>query len=297
MIYHTMPRTRDSKWLFYFALFASIFLILVGVGYRVLHNGYENPLHPSPREDDILLRVGNETIYYRDLTIELASYPDASDENAKELLTQKLITDSIILQGGKDDGILELEPDFFNSPEKNYERRIEEVSKVKDSFQTNSVQSKGYVVAVWFRNNGYVGPRGLNGSKELARKKLTALHTEVAEGRMSIQKAGEILKNDTSLKELDIAYKNNAIFPFTIYNKDSQHITLNKNLDTELMQLPEGGVSSLYLGTTNDKEVSEPYEALYMFGQITEKGSGSKPYISFDDWLKQKREIYKVENH
>src|SRR5260221_3914680 len=259
MIYHKLPRTRDSHTLIRFGIYAIIFLLATGIIYEVTHYVRNSSSGISMDDNTPLVKVGNETIYYKDLSTELASYPN-SDESSKEILTQKLITDSTILQGGQDESLIQLDPSFFNSVHKDYSKRIEMVKRVKELLDKNSLSTRGYVVAIWFRNNGYIGPKGLAASKDLARKKLNALHTEVAAGRMSILKAGEIIKNESSLIVLDIAYKNNAIFPFTIYSGDTKRITLNMDLDKELLNLKAGGVSDMYVGMAKDPNTGEIYE-------------------------------------
>jgi hypothetical protein len=291
MIHQKLPETDHTKSI-RVGVILILFILIAGLVYGSFK--YRNTSSTSaPKDTDVLLKVGKETLYYRDLSTELASYPDI-DGNAKGIITQKLIDDSVILQGAEDEGMVDLDPRVFNTNDKDYARRIALVHEIKTNLNKNSISTKGYVVSIWFRNNGYVGPRGLAGSKELARKKLEAIRQEVVSGRMSIQKAGDVIKNDSSLKELDIAYKNNAIFPFTTYKGGTQRITLNSDLDESLSSLTTGGVSPLYIGIAKDPHTEEIYEALYMFGQVTEKDSSTREYQSFEDWLQVKKQIYEV---
>lgn len=293
MIYHKLPRTPDTRKPVKIGVFLILFILVAGVIYGSLK--YRGVISPStPQDTDVLLKVGKETIYYQDLSTELASFPEMGDGSAKGVVTQKLIDDSVILQGAQDEGLVDLDPSVFNSIDKDYAKRIALVEEVKTNLNKNSVNAKGYVVSIWFRNNGYVGPKGLVASKELARKKLEAVRQEVLAGRMSIQKAGDVLKNDASLKELDLAYKNNAIFPFTLYRGSTDRVTLNTDLDESLSQLTTGGVSNLYIGIGKDPHTGESYEAVYLFGQVTEKDSSTREYQTFDDWLHAKKQIYEV---
>jgi hypothetical protein len=293
MIYHKLPAIQNRNKLVYVGLALILFILVAGIAYGSLKYKKVDRVS-TPDGKEVLLKVGKESIYYQDLSTELASYPDSGSDTARGILTQKLITDSVILQGGADDGIITLDPSFFNQVDKDYNKRISMVNEVKANLNTDAVNSRGYVVSIWFRNNGYIGPLGLSKSKELARQKLNALHSEVASGVLSIQKAGDIIKNDSSLKQLDIAYKNNALFPFTYYAGDLRRLTLSEDLDEELANLPKAGVSNVYVGTAKDPKTEESYEALYLFGQVTEKADSTKPYKSFDDWLNDKKSIYDV---
>lgn len=293
MLHQTLPKNTQSQRFLRVGIYASIFLVVAGGIYGITHN-FKRSSGNDLIKEGVFLKVGNENLYYADLSTELASYPNPDDESSKGILTQKLITDSIILQGGQEDGLIELDESFYNNESKDYSKRIAMIDLVKTALHNDAVTTKGYVVSVWFRNNGFIGTRGLLGSKEFARKKITALHTEVLSGRISIQKAGDIIKNDSSLKEVDIAYKNNAVFPFAILKGSTERVTLHPELDSELMNLPTGGVSAVYLGTAKDPHTDESYEAVYMFGQVTEKERASRNYISFEDWLESKKQIYEV---
>jgi hypothetical protein len=294
MIYHKLPRTPDTRGPIRIGVLLIFFLLIVGVIYGSFKYQSNMFSADTPTDNDVLLKVGKETIYYKDLSTELASYPDRSDGSAKGIVTQKLIDDSVILQGASDEGLVDLDVSVFNSIDKDYAKRISLIEDIKANLNKDSVSAKGYVVSIWYRNNGYIGPRGLAASKELARKKLEVVRQEVVSGRMSIQTAGNVIKNDSSLKELDLAYKNNAIFPFTLYRGSDKKVTLSSDLDESLASLSTGGVSTLYTGVAEDPQTGESYDAVYMFGQVTEKDSSTREYQTFDDWLQVKKQIYEV---
>lgn len=293
MIEHKLPAQRDYRVTKRIAYIVTAFVIVLFGIYLSRNLPTSQPLQIQ-NESDVLIKVGNETLYYKDLETELSRYPDNKNENAKAILMQKLITDSVILQGGADEELIEVDSSTFNSLEKDYGKRIQLVESVKQQLESNSIETEGYVVSIWFRNNGYIGPMGLEKSKTTARQKLEVLWKEVSEGRMSVQKAGDIIANDTSLAQLDIAYKNNAIFPFTATKGNNKPITLNKDLDEELLELQNGEVSEIYVGQGVDPDTGERYEAMYAFGQITEKKVSHSEYTSFDDWLNIKNQIYEV---
>jgi hypothetical protein len=289
-------KTNNSKFIL---LLLVVIAIMGGTGIWYLSNKslqVKEQEYSTANDNEEIMTVGQETIYGRDLNYELSYYPQEGQER-KAIVLQKLANDSIILQGGQEERIISLDNSVYNSLEKDYGKRLEMVEVVKKAIQEKGDSMSGNVIGLWFYNNGWVGPAGLEKGKEEAFEKLSKLRDQVANGSLTMQQAGEIIKNDASNADLDRAYQNNAIFEFKAMKGQKNWITRSQDLDEELWSLTPGKVSQLYIGTGLDEDTGEPYEALYLFGMVTEKAAGESEYIPFEDWLNEKKEIYKIEYH
>jgi hypothetical protein len=256
-----------------------------------------NRIEPGTKQyadTDIVMRVGHEDIYGKDLSYELAQYPPEG-EDKEQIVLQKIAADSVLLQGVREDGLMELDETFYNSLSKDYELRIAMVSQAKSLVELRGESITGSVVSLWFRNNNWIGPDGLESGKQTAFRKMTDLRNRVVNGSVTIQEVAEIIKNDAANERLDRVYKNNAYFEFTAMKGQEKWITLSKDLDQELWTLPVGRVSKLYVGTGVDENTGESYDALYLFGEVSSRNTTGEEYMSFDQWLENKKEIYEVE--
>ena len=109
--------------------------------------------------------------------------------------------------------------------------------------------------------------------------------------RITIKQAAEQISNDSSLAQIDKAYKSNASFDFKSIKNES--ISIVPELDSALRLLTPGQISDVFAGKVLDTNSGKKIEALYAFGTVTQKISTGK-VISFDDWLTQQRSKYAV---
>lgn len=255
-------------------------------------NTFQNNVPASQRTDGIA-RVGEEILYQKDLDTEVQYSPDTKGDKKKFLL-DKMIKDSIILQAGQKEGLVRLDASIYNSPQKDYMKRIKAVSDVTKKVEDNRGSVSGYVVSIWFSNNG---PWKLpyDTAKEIAFKKITYLHQEVEAKRMTMEQAGEEIKKDASLFDVDRAYKTNALFTFN--TGTNEKITFDSEFDTILRNLAINQVSNVYVGKDieikNGKKTGNMIEALYMFGQVTKKNNDAT-YTSFDEWYDRYKSQYET---
>lgn len=251
------------------------------------------PREEQSAEAQPLLTVGNEVIYQHDLQTELSNYAQNIDPEIRNILQEKLITDSVILQGGQEDGLIQLDSTMFNSPQKDYKKRIQAVETVKQTVEAQSKNLKGSVIAIWFRNNDYIGPLGLEKSKQKAFDTISDLHEKLQKKEITIQEAAEMIVADTSLRTVDKAWRNNAIFHFE--SDGTKPITISPEFDTMLKKLQPGEVTDVYLVQNVDVDTQKQYEALYYVGQVSERidtGSGT----NWNDWLIEKTKRYAATN-
>lgn len=239
------------------------------------------------------LQVGEEVIYQRDFEYEVSMYPVIPGVNIEEIVRNKLIEDSVVIQAGAAAGWTVLDETVFNSMEKNYEKRMKLVADLKERIQEDSIANiSGSVVSVWFMNTR-PGPIGYEAGKELAERKIKAVHERVKSGEISMEQAGAVLAADSSLAQVDAAYDSNAFFPFS--HEMNKKIVFDDEFDAYLKTLPPGEISEIVLVQAyegNDQTVKK--DAVYMFGTVTSRraADGMATYL---EWLAQQKQIYAVQ--
>jgi hypothetical protein len=246
---------------------------------------------PQPQVAKIVAKVGDENIYQSDLNYELSLHPQKNDPNIKKILLEKIASDSVILQGASEDKIVTLNSSIYNSPQKEYPNRIKTVQSAKEILKKQSDSIKGKVVSLWF-NNDWISPLGIEQSKKIAKEKITDLQQQVKNKQITIDEAGEKIKNDPSLAQIDPAYQFNAIYEFTRTPDDQRPISLNKDFNTLFWQLNVGDATDVFAVRTTDMDTGVEDETLYIFGQLTDKISTGN--VSYEKWYQQKSQKYAI---
>lgn len=283
------------------AILAVLGFILIAVGGVWYLNGQSFNFSNEPTEEftiepvdeTVIATVGAEKIYGEDLKYKKSQVPEnlLSPEDEAELL-QRLIDESIILQAGAEADYIELDGSTFNTPIKNQRQRQILITEVTDMVNQNASYVKGAYVSIWFMNNE-PGPIGYEEGKRVAQQKISQLHNSVRDGSMTIKQAGEAIRNDASLAQLDpTSYQSNAYREFD--SSQESRIIFDQTFNDELLSLQTGEVSDVAL--IEDHPESDPdlpkQDAVYMFGQVTEvKTDGVLP---FDQWLESQRANYEV---
>lgn len=280
------------------AVVATLLLLIIAIGiYSVLTQ--RSPLSTFPqvtnetakdRPEGAIAKVGDEYIYQKDLDLELAAYPPMDSlEERERLLLEKISTDSAILQGAKADGIItNLDTDIYNSSNKDYFKRVHMVEQIKSKISEEAGKTKGVIVSIWFYNFGVPAPIGYDKGKEMAFQKITRLHAEVKSGKMTIEQAVESIRKDPDMKQLDpYSYEGNARQEFN--TAITPLISFNKDLEKQLLELPEGDVSDIVLST--EPMFDKP--GFYQFGQVTNKVNNNK-FFSFDSWFSKIKKNYAI---
>lgn len=277
-------------------LLMSLVLIIGGVWVFLKLNSKPTPpapLKPSQeavKPDKVIAKVGAESIYQLDLDIELAYYPANRRESHKKYLLDKIITDSIILQAGEAEKLIQLDATTFNSLHKEYLKRIALVEEVKKKVTEQEDGISGTVITMYFANNE-IGSLGYEKSKEIVKNKITKLHDEVVSKKITVQQAAKIIQNDSSLAQIDKAYKTNAFFDFKVERNEA--ITRDTAFNNALHQLKEGAVSDLFIGKDVIGSIKDEIEVKYHFGQINKTINNGK-ITNFDNWVSQKRQNYEI---
>lgn len=287
-----LPKTFNY---FYLLLIIPFLFIISASAYFFILKYNNFPPKPSQTSKPqvtkgVIAKVGDEFIYKKDLEIEVASYPPDKNIDIKKILIEKIATDSAILQGAQADKFITLDQTVYNSPNKDYFKRMKLIEQIKDTVTKQSNSISGSFVAVWFYNN-YIGPLGYEKGKELAFLKISKLHNEVKSGKITIEQAGEQIKKDTTLAQIDKSYKSNAIANFRVGKGET--ISFSPDFNALLWNLKAGEVSDIYLAKDKPRRKTENFEAVYLFGQISQKIENSK-FTSFSDWVAQKKKSYEI---
>lgn len=241
------------------------------------------------KAEEPIMTVGQETIYKKDLDNELASSPNGDLLTLQETLIKKLITDSTVLQGAQSDGYITLNQAVFNSPNKDYSKRIKLVEEARNKVISQADHLKGTIISIWFYNT-QAGSVGYEEGKRIAYEKISLLQVKVKSGQMTIEEAGQRIKNDNSLVKVDSAYKTNAQHDFEV--NFSQPISFDPRLDKILWSTEAGEVSEII--TSQDKDRGgKMIDAVYSFAKIKSK-SMNQTLKNFDQWLQTKKKEYAV---
>lgn len=237
-----------------------------------------------------IAKVGNETLYQSDLDTELKAYPPKKDIDRKAFLVNKLIKDSIILQQAQKENLITLNETVFNSPTKDYAKRLATVQEAIQAVKNQAAHMKGKIVTIWFYN---LEPAaiGTEKGKQLAFSKITKLHDDVASKKITIEKAGELIKQDASLAQVDRAYKQNAIFDFDTLNND--RISFDPSFDKVVRNTNKGEITSVFLSKDRIPGTQTYVEAVYLFARVDEKRNVGRIVI-FDQWFQIHEKSYTI---
>lgn len=249
-----------------------------------------NPIIPTASATNAVIgKVGDENIYQKDLDTELMNYPDVQGVDKRAVLLQKMSKDSIILQAAQKEGLVTLDASVYNSPQKDYAKRVSLVADVMNKIDERKNTIEGNIVTIWFFN-GTAGAVGYERGREIANQKITALHTNVTGKKMTMQQAGDAIRADSSLASVDRSYKVNASRTFKGTSTDA--ITIDPNFDAVIRKLKPGEITPVFLAKSTDPDTKEVLDSLYMFAQVTKNSSGSS--VTFDQWYAQQEKQYAI---
>lgn len=282
-------------------ILATLGFLLIATGLVWYFNGKSFDFDKEPEQEfaiapidvTVLATVGTENIYGEDLKYKTSQSPaNLITEELKQQLLDRLIDESIILQAGAAANYIELDATVFNNPLKDQQARQRLITTVSDRVNKEASYKKGAFVSIWFMNVE-PGPAGYEAGKQIALEKITPLQQAVANGSMTIKQAGEAIKNDASLVQLDpTSYKANAYYEFD--TSVQPRVTFDPKFDEELLSLAAGKTTDVYLAQDHEEsDIDLPKkDAVYMFGQVTEvKADGQLP---FDAWLEAEKTNYAV---
>jgi hypothetical protein len=241
--------------------------------------------------DKVIAVVGNEHIYKKDLEYELSVHPLKDNPETSDVLIAKLIDDSVTIQGALSDKTVAIPDNVFNSANKDYEARIATVELIRNFIDQDSDKVSGGIVTVWFYNNGRIGTRGYEGSKNYAFDKITEYRNKVTVQNIPISEVGRLAMEDENLRTLDPAYKSNVYVEFEANLGDS--ITFDQSYDSLIRSLAVGELTeTVLLKDVAGPGGAEPTDALYSFAMVTKRtGNGQ---INYKTWLEGHKENLEI---
>jgi hypothetical protein len=239
----------------------------------------------------VIALAGAERIYSIDLTREVAAYPMQQEKDLQKKMLDKIISDSIILQGGEELRLLKLSPEIFDSSTKNYTKRIQTVEAVKTAVEKAENRTRGSIISIWYFNNGITGPLGYEKSKELAFQKISALHADIIAGKMTMDQAADAIRNDSSLEQLDKVYQQNASIKFDV--KPNEAITFDSEFNAVIRRLKAGQTSDVFSAKAAVPTKKGLQEVVYMVAKVDSINTTS-PLVDFDSWYAGLQKKYAI---
>lgn len=238
-------------------------------------------------EDKLILTVGEENIFYKDYEIELLNFSqgkEVSDKMKMETL-QKIINDSILIQYSIKKGYVET-PDMtlYNSPNKQYAQRLDLIMQCEEKISEKEFKSiSGNVLKIAFLNIASEGVTLLDG-KEIIRKRINGLYSDIKNGKISIEKAVLDLPKSpefAKMSKLEIVPTPNEFE--TIANKK---ITDLDYYDKLIWETPAKTFTPLF-HYSDSGDIST-----YMFGYVDTKTNSG--YTSMKEFYEKNADLYDV---
>lgn len=243
----------------------------------------------KPPQPGVFMKVGEELLYESDLNYELSYYPPSNTGEPEEILRNKMIEDSVILQAAAAEKLVELDETIYNSPDKDYAKRIQVVMDLRDQIDQKATELEGEVISIWFHNMK-PGSAGYDKAKQTALQEMNTILVDLKANKITMKQAGDRIKNNQNLAQVDSSWRANAYFDFAVM--DNQKITYSPEIDKEIYTLNKGQISPLLIGKDHDPKTNTKIDAVYMIAQITDRSTSQ--VISYDDWLADKKKAYEV---
>lgn len=241
-------------------------------------------------EPGVIAKVGEELIYGKDLNYELAYGPKNPDREMRQLLFDKVIVDSMILQEARKRGMVQLDDSVYNNNKKNNKKRVDLVARIKQDVAADAAKIEGAVISVWFYNE--IAPdMGYQKAKQYTLEKITAVHEQVKNGKLTMKQAANELRKDAELAKADPAYATNAYFEFS--SNEDEKITFSPEFDAIIRNLQEGVVSDVVTVQDQPADQEKPLDAVHMFAKVDKKIQSSD-ISSLDSWITELKQSYEV---
>ncbi len=234
-------------------------------------------------------KIGTEIIYNVDVTRETSALPNSDDSSVIEQVFKKMIDDSITLQQAAKEGYIKLDATVFNSRTKDYNKRIELIEEAKRAIERNADGYSGSFVALWFHNQK-PGKVGYAQGKQIAYNKIKPLYDQVKAGQMTMLEASDAIIADTSLEDVDEAFRVNSYGDFKV--TPEYPATFDDAFNAKLAKLRPGQMTDLHVAKDED-ERGNMIDAVYIFGKV-DSITANKGYTNYEGWLDIYRSKYEI---
>lgn len=241
-----------------------------------------------------VMRIGTETIYTEDFNYQifLHNFADfvSSDPVSEDVIVsaaQRILEDSVLLQESDILDVVELDESVFNSESKDFIVRADLVTTARDELpQRGLARTEGEQITVWFYNTEEPD-MGVDAAEDIANGVISDLHDRLVAGTITFEQAGEEIRSNPTLAEIDYGIDGNAYERFVIYGdlKETYH---DPDIGEAVDGLPVGEISEVLTGRDKGEDW---YDAFYAVVHVDSRTEG---FDNFDVWLEDTMDIYTV---
>lgn len=261
-----------------------------------------NPASADPAKKifspyDKVARIGKETIFGVDLDYLLSTFyaqdlasPGATVSYLKEKALNHAISDSVILQGGEKLGLVDLNSDIFDNKDKNNDMRGKTIRDLREKLLNSEERISGEIISIWFHNQDMTS-LPLPEAEAIAKNKIYDIYRRIQSGEITFIQAGDIVRKDTGLAQIDKNYIGNSYYEF-IDKSASEGIFTFPELAKILSELKSGEMSPVIrhpIEGTPLGSSDEEFYAIIKINKLENAGAGS-----FYDWLKKEKQNYVI---
>jgi hypothetical protein len=177
-------------------------------------------------------------------------------QNTANILTTKAIiqNEGITLNLYSASDSLQLDP-----------KKINQTQKYLDQQGVSYIN--GEEITVWY-DNMYKPPMGIAQAKIIAYNTISKLYLQIIAGKMTLKEAGDYIKSDTDLAQIDPAYQNNAYIAFTAYQEPPFFI--DPQLNQKLWSMKENSISEILTGHDLDNN-NKSYDDHFAIIKVNKK--------------------------
>lgn len=169
-------------------------------------------------------------------------------------------------------------------------KRVDLVAQIKQEVAADAAKIEGAVISVWFYNE--IAPdMGYQRAKQYTLEKISAVHTQVKNGELTMEQAADEIRKDAELAKADPAYATNAYFEFS--SNEDEKIAFSPEFDAIVRNLQEGAVSDVVTVQDQPADQDKPIDAVHMFAQVDNKIQSSD-ISSLDSWITELKQSYEV---
>jgi hypothetical protein len=253
--------------------------------------------------------VGKEYIFEDDIVSYYSSQGRLDEYHGDISLADEAlefyINSSVAFQEAEKMGWVTLDDSFFNNPMKDQKLRGQKFMEIQMKYMD---EMEGAILvegnSVWFRTvtpTEYIEQNGVEAAKALAKSKIEGVYEKVRTGDISLEEAGEILRNDPEVQELNPIGHNHteyssASYFMQIYVK-YEDLTSGYDLAEEqrnvINNLGTGDLTPIITGkdnfTVNGSKLIE--DAYFIYYRAID---ADRSQFSFDDWVASNLGEYEI---
>lgn len=237
-------------------------------------------------ENQIILTVGKEDIFYKDYIIEVQNISKGKQINEEMMILalEKLINDSTIIQYSLDKGYIKTpNSDIFNSYDKNHAQRLDLILQCEERISVHEFKKiSGQGLKIVF-SNIESSDLPLSEGREIIRKSVVGLYTDFKSGKISPYNFA-LNPKSAGFEKIPNLKIGSSSFDFdTSANKK---ISDSKEFDKLLWQTPVADITPIF------HESDSSNQEIYFFGFIKNKTDNG--YESINDFYKKNINLYEI---